>query len=170
MKKKVILISGGWDSAACFFQLKNPDDYELIFFNYGQNYLKNELATAERLSRFLKRALLVVNLDLHHDQERRNFFFISEIKRLGFEEIVIGSRNLIPLFDRYRDSNWLSLKIFGWLMNIRVRLPITGWGKRRIIKFVRKFYRGPLYNCYENRQDYLTCPCVNCRELRSIID
>lgn len=167
--KTAILLSGGWDSAACFLINRNKKA-DLIFFNYNQNYLEKELYTARRFSRFFKLDLKVFSLDLDHDQERRNFFFISEIKRRGYEEIIIGSRNLIPLFDRYRDSNWISLKIFGWLMNIRVRLPITGWGKRRIIKFVRKFYRGPLYNCYENRQDYLTCPCVNCRELRSIID
>lgn len=168
--RKAILISGGWDSAACYFQLHDPNTYDLIFFSYGQLYVRNELSAAEDLSSFLKRRLYVLYLDLRHDQERRNFFFISEIKRLGYEEIVIGSRNLIPLFDKYRDSNWLSLKLYGWLMNIKVRLPITGWRKKKIILKVRSSYQGQIYNCYENRQDHLTCPCVNCREVRSIID
>jgi 7-cyano-7-deazaguanine synthase in queuosine biosynthesis len=165
--KTAILLSGGWDSAACF--LLNQDiEADLIFINYGQIYLENELRAAEAFSGFFKRDLRVVNLNLSHDQERRNFFFISEIKRLGYGHIIIGSRNLIPLFDRYRDSNWVSLKLFGYLMRIRVDLPITGWGKRKIITFVQKKYPKALYNCYQNKNDFRVCDCQNCREIRSL--
>ncbi len=162
-----VLFSGGWDSAACVikYQHLNPD---LIFFNYGQNYLNNELAAARDFALHFNLTLKVIDYPLGHDFQRRNFHLITQAQRLGYKTIIIGARNLIPLTDPYKDSNWWSLRCFGRLMGIRLLNPMVGRTKRYIVRFVRSHYSGQLYNCYNNKTDIATCDCRNCRELQRL--
>lgn len=164
--KSALLLSGGWDSAACFFKT-NVDD--LVFFSYGQRYCLKEMIAAIRLCESAGRRLMVFNLNLGHDAERRNFLMLAAMKQNGYGRVVVGSRNVLPQFDRYKDSNWWSLKSFGHLMNMQIELPITGWTKRRVVKFVQQHYAKPLYNCYnDSAEDDATCQCPNCVEMRSL--
>lgn len=166
--KTALLFSGGWDSIACYFETLhlNPD---LLFFFYNQNYQTNEVKSARQFADHFREPLREQFVDLVHDQERRNFFLIAEAKRLGYERVILGSRNVLPLFDRFKDSNYYSLKAFGRLMNVEVVLPITGWNKRKIVQRVRREYSARPYNCYANRLDFLDCPCPNCAEMRKIL-
>lgn len=166
--KTALLFSGGWDSVACYFETLhlNPD---LLFFFYNQTYQTNEAKSARQFADYYREELIEKFVDLVHDQERRNFYLIAEAKRLGYERVILGSRNFIPLFDRYKDSNWWSLKQFGKMMNVEVVLPITGWSKEKIVRRVRKEYPHRPYNCYANSINFTTCTCPNCKEMRQIL-
>jgi 7-cyano-7-deazaguanine synthase in queuosine biosynthesis len=141
---------------------------DLVFFDYGQKYVANELRIAKQFSVNTGRPLLVLTLPLTHDQERRNFYLLLEAKRNGYQRVYTGNRNLIPWTDKYRDSNWVSLKLLGWLSNLDIRLPITGWTKKTIVNYVRHRTHIQPYNCYENGDNAYHCDCVNCRELVAI--
>lgn len=165
--KSCVLFSGGWDSMAVALGVQSAD---LIFFHYGQIYANNEYEAAKKYAMASDRVLAVSDLELEHDMERRNFYFIAEAKRLGYERVYSGSRNLLPWFDKYKDSNWLSLKAFGYLMNVDVQLPIVGWSKKKIVRYVRARTTIEPYNCYLNSSSPATCQCPNCREMSKILN
>jgi 7-cyano-7-deazaguanine synthase in queuosine biosynthesis len=163
--KKCILFSGGWDSVAAALM---ETDADLLFFSYGQIYLEKELKKAQEFSNAHQRNLHVHTMSLSHDIERRNFYFILEAKKLGFQHIVTGNRNVVPLFDMYKDSNAMYLKILCFMSNLKITLPVLMWGKRRIVKFVLTNTDVVPYNCYKNNDDYKTCTCSNCEELKGV--
>lgn len=162
---KCILFSGGWDSVAVALMETEAD---LLFFNYGQTYFINELEVADSFAKKHKRNLIVKKLELKHDIERRNFYLLMEAKRLGYQIVFTGNRNILPIFDKYKDSNYLTLKIFGYLSNLKIKMPIVGWGKKKIVKFVLKNTSIKPYNCYNNLNDFKTCECQNCQEIKEI--
>jgi len=163
-----LLLSGGWDSAACFIINQNRE-VDLIFFDYGQIYKDNELRCAEVMAKKFERPLRIIKLDLTTDFAFRNLIFLIYLKQYGYKEAIIGSRNLFPLFDKYKDSNWFSLKIFEWFLQMKITLPITGWKKSKIVKFVKERYSTDLYNCYNNWNS-LWCDCSNCKEMRAVME
>jgi hypothetical protein len=163
--RSCILFSGGWDSMAVALMIREAD---LVFFDYGQTYMENELRATRAFAGNTGRSLTVLTLPLEHDQERRNFYLLLEAKRRGYDRIYTGNRNLLPWTDKYRDSNWVSLKLLGWLANLDIRLPITCWSKPRIVEYVRHRTHIVPYNCYNNCSDFTTCSCPNCRELVSL--
>lgn len=163
---RCVLFSGGWDSvAAALIDRESP----LIFFNYGQIYFENEREAVLKFSAAFKRKTKILSVKLGHDAERRNFLLLSELKRRGYSEVVTGNRNILPIFDKYKDSNWLSMKMFGYLMNMKIEMPVVGWTKKRIVEFVQSGYVGTPYNCYKNNKDFMICGCPNCRELKKIM-
>jgi 7-cyano-7-deazaguanine synthase in queuosine biosynthesis len=164
--KSCILFSGGWDSVAVAILEKASD---LLFINYGQIYYEKELTAAKTFSIENNRKLIIHNLPLRHDIERRNFYLILEAKKLGYSKVYTGNRNILPIFDKYRDSNWLTLKILGLISNLRIKMPIVGWSKKKIIKLVQSKCKTLPYNCYLNGSDYRACICVNCKELQQIL-
>ncbi len=169
--KTCVLFSGGWDSASCVLQLleRGETNFDLLFLNYGQTYLENEWAAARKFADFFSLNLCNSVLPLEHDQERRNFYLIAEAKRRGYQRIVSGSRNVLPWFDKYRDSNWVALKAFAFLMNVTVELPIVGHSKKRIVRHIRRSYPHLPYNCYSNSTELSTCSCVNCTEIKHLL-
>lgn len=168
--KTVVLLSGGWDSAACVFRMKElGEEFDLMFVDYGQKYRDRELEKAALLAEFLLMPLLIRTAPcIRCDQRGRNFAFIMEMQKAGYDRVVIGSRNVLPMFDKYKDSNWWSLKAFGRLMQMRIVTPITFWGKKRVVNYVRAWTSIDFYNCYENKTDKFACDCVNCVEMRSL--
>ncbi len=161
---KVVLFSGGYDSTVCV--LKNLDADHFVFFDYKQIYKDNELEAVLDICKKLNIKLKVVSLPMITDVKNRNFIFaLYATAILEADEIVIGSRNILPIFDKYKDSNWLSLKMLGYFAKIKVSLPITGWTKKRVFKFLQKYDLQP-YNCYLNSKNYLECSCQNCIERR----
>lgn len=165
--KTAILFSGGWDSVAVALKAKSKNA-DLVFINYGQTYYINEKKSAHFFANQLKLSLYEIELNLKHDQYRRNFFMIMELIRLEYRVIYIGSRNLISLFDKYKDSNWFSLKVLSILLGIKIKMPIAGYRKRQIVELCRKSIIGRPYNCYKNSLNFSDCDCVNCTEIRQI--
>lgn len=166
--KTALLISGGWDSVACYY-LNKKKKLDLLFINYNQNYYDNEIKVLTNLMVSERREFKIINLNLYHDIERRNFYFITELKKLGYKKIIIGSRNILPVFDKYKDSNYLSLKLFGYLMGIKIALPVCGWSKKKVVEFVKTKTDVIPYNCYNNLNDINNCSCVNCIEIKGIL-
>lgn len=168
MNKTALLFSGGYDSAAVWFKVKEPDYTDLVFIDYGQLYLDKELEKAKLFAERLGKELRVVKIAGTTDMKDRNIIFIRTLLRLGYTNVYLGCRNVLPIFDKYKDSNWWRLK---WIFGDLVKLPIVGWNKRKIIKYLRKqgYNYDNFYNCYNNNSDYKTCDCVNCKELQRIL-
>jgi len=122
-KRKALLLSGGMDSIACATIEK---DYDCIYFNYGQVYHAEEYPMALSMAMKLGKELIVINKDWYTDIPNRNYLMISEIKLLGYDEVIIGTRNLLPLFDKYKDSNWFNLKLYQYLIGIYINMPLIG--------------------------------------------
>lgn len=138
-KNKVLLLSGGADSIACAEIEKN---YDCIFFDYGQYYCKEELECAKNYCLQKNIKLRIENRNWHTDIKNRNYYLIAECVKLGYDEIIIGTRNIIPLFDKYKDSNWFNLKIYQYLIGAYINMPVIGNLKYQIIKKTNnyKFY------------------------------
>ena len=136
--EKVITISGGFDSGCLpFLFLKKIEEYDFLFFRYNQIYLDFELEKATLFSTEFGKKLIIVDCPLlQHDHSRRNFIFVSKLKELNYSEVVMGNRNIFPLWDHYRDSNWCYLKMVGFLFDIKVTLPLFGWSKGRVFSFL----------------------------------
>lgn len=60
--------------------------------------------------------------------------FISTLTQLGYDEVIIGTRNLLPFFDKYKDSNWFNLKIYQYLLGVYINAPLIGLFKKQIKK------------------------------------
>lgn len=163
---KVILFSGGWDSTLC--ALKHPEA-DLLFINYGQIYFENEYNAAFSIADKLKKRLSYTEIPLKHDIKNRNFFLILEAVRMGYDEVILGTRNVFPVFDKYKDSNWLSLYILSKLLRVKITMPIIFYTKKRIVNYIRSFklILNP-YNCYNNLNDIKKCTCVNCLEMKNL--
>lgn len=171
MLKKAITVSGGFDSGCLpFIFFDNLSEYDLVFFRYQQIYLVNEFNKADKFAKHLKLPLIIIECpNILHNHERRNFLFLSELKVWGYQEVVMGSRNLLPMFDKYKDSNYWSLKRIAGLLNIKLHLPITGWSKKKVLGFLSDCNYLDFYNCYTNGDDIKTCQCPNCQELRRLL-
>lgn len=165
--KTCVLFSGGWDSAAAALLTKDQKP-DLLFFNYGQIYYEQEIIAAKKFADNFNLILIQKLLPIGHDAERRNFYFVLEAKKLGYQKIITGNRNIFPWFDKYKDSNWLSLKILAWLMNVKICMPIIAWPKSWIIAYVEALHSSPMYNCYFAKNDFKTCSCVNCKEFKKL--
>jgi hypothetical protein len=145
--KKALLLSGGMDSVACALLEK---DFDCIYFNYGQEYHYLEHPMAEEMAKKLGKELIVINKNWKTDIQNRNYYLISEVKKLGYNEVIIGTRNIIPLFDKYKDSNWLNLKIYQYLMGIYINMPLIGQFKWQIQKKLNG------YNKYYSTEKYVS--------------
>jgi len=168
MNRQALLFSGGYDSAAVWFKIKDQEYTDLVFIDYGQLYLDNELEKAKQFAERVGKELRVVSILGETDMKDRNIIFIQTLLRLGYTTVYLGCRNVLPIFDKYKDSNWLRLK---WIFGDLVKLPIVWWGKRKIIKYLKNngYDYDSFYNCYNNNSDYKTCDCVNCKELQKIL-
>jgi hypothetical protein len=136
-KKKALLLSGGMDSIACAVIER---DFDCVYFNYGQTYHELEYPHAKRMADTLNKQLIVIEKDWHTDIQNRNYYFIAELKRMGYDEVIIGTRNIFPVFDRYKDSNWFNLKLYQYLIGIYINMPLTGKFKWQVKKILSDSY------------------------------
>ena len=135
-KKKVLLLSGGADSIAC---AELEKDYECIFFDYGQSYCNKELKCAIEYCNIKGIDLKIEKRNWHTDIKNRNYYLIAECIKLGYDEVIIGTRNIIPLFDKYKDSNWFNLKMYQYLTKTYINMPLIGNLKFQVIKKTNHF-------------------------------
>ena len=128
-KKKALLLSGGMDSVACGFI---EEGWEPVYFDYGQEYHELEYPKAKQTAKLFGKKLRKIKRSWGHDAPNRNFLMILELKKQGYDEVIIGSRNILPFTDKYGDSNWLSLKLLQFLFGIYINMPITGLFKFQV--------------------------------------
>jgi hypothetical protein len=144
-KKRALLLSGGMDSIACAMIER---DFDCIYFNYDQEYHDLEFPKAKQMADLLDKELIIITKKWGTDIQNRNYYLISEVKKLGYDEVIIGTRNLLPIFDKYKDSNWLNLKIFQYLIGIYINMPLIGLFKWQI----KSKLNG--YNDYYSTENY----------------
>ena len=135
-KRKVLLLSGGADSIAC---AELEKDYDCIFFDYGQSYCSKELNCAIEYCNIKGIDLKIEKRNWHTDIKNRNYYLIAECIKLGYDEVIIGTRNIIPLFDKYKDSNWFNLKMYQYLTKTYINMPLIGNLKFQVIKKTNHF-------------------------------
>jgi hypothetical protein len=127
-----------------------------IFFDYGQHYAEAEIEAtgliANRLALPLVRVKLApkMAMDSHGAFWARNATLLSLVASARPRCIYFGSRNLLPILDRYGDSNWLFARRFSKLFGLPVRTPCTGLPKRAIIRRVVK--RVPAWMVYSTEK------------------
>lgn len=139
-RKKALLLSGGMDSIACALLEK---DFDCIYFNYGQVYHDLEYPHALAMAKHLGKELIVIEKEWRTDIPNRNYYMIAEIKRMGYDEVITGTRNVLPFFDKYKDSNWLNLKLYQWLTGIYINMPLIGnfkWQVKNKLKGYKSYY------------------------------
>lgn len=107
---------------------------------------------------------------MYEDIERRNFYFINELKRLGYKEIVVGFSKPHPFIDPYKDNNYIYGKLYGFLMNVKIKMPVAFLSKKKILKIIKeKSIINELYSCDLNNNDFKRCRCVKCKEYRKAL-
>ena len=136
-KMRAVLFSGGTDSVLAAW-IERGLDYDLVYFNYGQEYHELEFKAAKKSAKLLDKRLIVVKRNWEHDIENRNYYLISEIKKMGYDEVITGNRNLLPVFDKYGDSNWFNLKLYQYLIGIYINMPLIGLFKLQINNWIKE--------------------------------
>lgn len=143
--KKALLISGGYDSVA-ILELIDKSQYDYYFFNYGQSYFKQEEKAIKEVEKYYGINITPIRTTWSTDIKNRNFLMISRLQELGYERVSCGSRNIIPLFDKYKDSNYVILKIYGWIHRMIVETPVAFMTKKQIINLIPKDLIDKLYS------------------------
>ena len=158
LPREIVLYSSGWESTGCVF--KAGPDAPLVFFDYGQSYLKAEAVKAQRFAVAFDRELVVVSSKsiieqmgnrlpsgtvLDETNRRivvpdRNLLMLRAVHHWGARLVWFGTKGIHPLFDSYGDSNWATLKREGRRLGVDVRLPWTMipkfWVKHRVRKAI----------------------------------
>jgi hypothetical protein len=127
--RKALLLSGGMDSVACA-QLERS--FDCVFFAYGQSYEVLERPHAEAMARALGKELIIIDKPWQTDIPNRNFYMVAELAQRGYNEVIIGTRNLSPLGDCHGDSNWMSMKLLQLLLGVYINMPVVGLFKWQI--------------------------------------
>ena len=133
--KKALLLSGGYDSVASLL-IQKDKNFDCIFFDYDQSYIEYEL-NAVRYIESLGFEVKIIKTSWKTDIKNRNFLMILRVSELGYNSIILGTRNILPMFDKYKDSNWLSLKFFGLLTRIKISMPVAIMPKSKIKNIVK---------------------------------
>jgi len=150
--RTAILFSGGWDSLYCLIEaerrIEQPD---LLFFDYGQSYLEREMIAVQSMEKEGLKRLKYIKYPPIPTQDgklgifdNRNGRFLEAAAAIGYQRVYFGSRNLIPLFDKYGDSNRMWAKRQGLELGIEVPTPATLVLKRQIIKACKRVF--PAYS------------------------
>lgn len=168
--KRALLLSGGFDSAVVFYKLiEENTPFDAFFIDYNQSYMNKEYRKVKKLCTAYKNInLLIVKMPGWEDMPGRNFHFINQLQLLKYNEVYLGTRWLLPFFDKWGDANWVTLKAYGYLLKIKVELPIVGWTKRKCFVFLLSKNHTDFYNCYKNNSDWQKCNCSNCRERQKL--
>jgi hypothetical protein len=109
-----VLFSGGWESTACAVNAWRyiAPLFDLVFFDYGQPYLEQEVRSTAAIAGLLEQPLVVSHIDEMVADEHgvfadRNATFIRKACELGYRELYFGCRSPVSWswVDRWGDSN-----------------------------------------------------------------
>jgi hypothetical protein len=143
--KKALLISGGYDSVA-ILEMIDRSEYDYFFIDYSQSYLKEEINACIEVEKYYRIKINNIKVDnWGTDIKNRNFYMIMKLQEMGYETICTGSRNVFPFFDKYKDSNYVSLKLFALLNRIVIETPLTFITKKHIVNRIPKDLINKLY-------------------------
>lgn len=120
-----ILCSGGWESAAVAVIARRP----LLFFDYGQSYLKAETRAVAAIAESLGLPLTIERIAMGKERDGeivpgRNFTFLDAAASLGVKRAWIGCRVPLPILDRYGDCNPIALRRHAAKLGMSVAMPL----------------------------------------------
>lgn len=138
----VVPLSGGADSAACLCAAVSAGHATVTacFIDYGQPYAQSERAAARAIATHLGVRLDECNIDPPLRMDASGAFENRNAALLDFvvdryplaTSVYFGTRNVLPLFDRFGDSNaawaWRHARRLG----VAVHVPVAGWPKRAV--------------------------------------
>ena len=140
MDTSLVLLSGGWESAACLILAKkqNPNCVGL-FVDYGQPYLEQEKKAVVAISK-------ITGVEVFREKmesmcaaqgvfDNRNEKFIESAVAHKPSIVYLGCRAPLDVFDRYKDSNWQFAKRMEKKHGVKIKTPLIMWPKCMI-----KFY------------------------------
>jgi hypothetical protein len=139
------LFSGGWDSVYCaVVAIETAKEKPLLcFFDYGQSYLDNEVKATARVSEILGCDLARMTIPCIPSNNgifdgRNERLLAAAIEQHKPQRIYIGSRNLLPMLDKYKDSNWVWARQMAKKYNVQIKTPCTALPKwfirRRVMR------------------------------------
>ena len=136
----LILFSGGWESVFCYLKNKNKKDTTCLFLDYGQPYLKEERVAVAVLKKSLLLNVIERKVPLIKQKKgtflKRNRTFFNLASNFNPDEIVFGTRNIFPFFDKHGDSNLWFARKEAKRIGIPIRTPAAGLLKAQIKKTV----------------------------------
>lgn len=144
---KALMLSGGYDSVAILEIIKKYKyEYDYYFFDYDQSYIKEEMEAIKNVEDYYGIKVKTIKKNWGTDIKNRNILMINHLNSIGYDTIASGSRNIIPLTDKYKDSNYLSLKLLQYVMRVNIELPLVLFSKKKIIELIPKDLIGKLYS------------------------
>lgn len=135
-QRVVVPCSGGWDSAACAaIAARRGERALLVFYDYGQPYAAEEREAADHVAEHLCMTICFVVLGSiagdtsgHFEDRNARLLSAAALEWPG-SPIYFGTRNVLPVFDRHGDSNWLWSRRFAARERLELRTPLVGWPK-----------------------------------------
>ena len=167
--KNILLISGGYDSLYIYHKLNKKKKFECIYFDYGQEYLENEIKILNNLN--INYSLVKIN-DLMTEENgfvlgRNLNFFLKLVDMYGKEPInvYVGSNKDDVFADNNRRffSRLSYILNNSFLSNISIKLPLRKITKKEIVKYIKE-NNLQAYSCYEKDG-----PCGKCKACKSLL-
>ena len=161
--KNILLISGGNDSMMIHEMLKETN-LDLIYFDYGQPYLKEEIKRLPKNTKIKKIAKLEIEDSGY--VKGRNFMFLFELRKLYDKGCIFMGSNKDDIFP---DNNERFLKRCIQIINksfktkLKIKLPLKNMTKKEILKYVNQ-NKLNTYSCYKGGVK----PCGKCKACLSV--
>jgi len=127
----LVLFSGGWDSTCCLLVTPDPT---ALFLRYGQPYEDQEAKAVREITEVLGIPLIdqsvpSINMDTTGKFFNRNEKLLLHAASQYSGPVVLGCRNVLPMFDKFKDSNWVWARRMARVHGLDVRVPLVGWPK-----------------------------------------
>ena len=161
----ILLISGGNDSMYIYNVFVHMD-FELVYFDYGQRYVKQEIKRLPRGTKIIKIPKLKVK-DNGYVCGRNLMFLIELAKRYDEANIYMGSNSE----DIFEDNNKAYLTKAIDVINtsfdtkLKVITPLARFSKKKIMNYINKS-NIDTYSCYKGGK----IPCGKCKACLSVIN
>lgn len=140
----VVLFSGGWDSTYCLelAARRKEEGITPLFFDCGQPYAEQEREAVLDITNYVQMRSRLVCVDIKPGLAMqpngcfpaRNRILLS-LAAVGRPRcIYFGSRNVLPIFDRYKDSNWWFARQMSRALEVPILTPCVAMSKEKIIR------------------------------------
>ena len=154
----ILLLSGGNDSM--YILNKYNEDFEKIYFDYGQPYKDDELENIPEVDDIIEMELMDILPNGY--VKGRNLLFLIEIARRYSDGTIWMGTNKDDIFpdnnERYLKSAMDIINVsFG--TNLTIKLPLKDITKKQIMKYIN-LNKINTYSCYKGG---ITCgKCKAC--------
>ena len=160
-KKNILLVSGGNDSLYIYHKYNDKKQFECIYFDYGQEFIDNELEALDKNKIKYK----IVKLPKLEKLESgffkgRNLLFILKLSETFDDATIFIGTNKDDIF-KDNSRRFFSKLIYcinnSYDKSLKIRLPLKKITKKEIIDYIRE-NNLKTYSCYEKDG-----PCGKCK-------